>query len=218
MSLFATTKAGCLLLVLLDAVGTSAAIHPPSIEWQRQVSFYYGSSYYGLAALDSTPDGGFVLALRHEGSRTRFAIQRRDRIGNLVWERCLQSEWNGEPDSNLIAGTQDGGALLVLSAGAANVFEATCPLTRTSPAIGYDDYWLLRVDGNGNKLWDRTFGGTDDEVPAKIQQTADGGFLIAGGSASGTDGNKTALPRHHRRGISHAAGRPPPAAAGAARD
>jgi hypothetical protein len=53
------------------------------------------------------------------------------------------------------------------------------------------DFWLVRLDANGNKLWDQSFGGSGSEGIESLAQTSDGGFILAGGSQSPMDGNKT---------------------------
>jgi len=50
---------------------------------------------------------------------------------------------------------------------------------------------LIRLDANGNKLWDKSFGGTAEDRLFSLQQTFDGGFVLGGRSSSGPDGNKT---------------------------
>jgi hypothetical protein len=48
------------------------------------------------------------------------------------------------------------------------------------------------VDSEGDKLWDRTFGGQNGEPElGNISQTADGGYLLAGSSYSGIGGDKS---------------------------
>ena len=62
---------------------------------------------------------------------------------------------------------------------------------KTSPGFGNRDYWLVKLDANWNQLWDKTFGGTGDDILSVIQPTVDGGYLLAGYSNSGISGNKT---------------------------
>ena len=45
---------------------------------------------------------------------------------------------------------------------------------------GGKDIFLIRLDPFGNFQWYKTFGGSGDEVPSTVRQTADGGFIISG--------------------------------------
>ena len=63
--------------------------------------------------------------------------------------------------------------------------------SKTAPAFGGFDFWAVKVDASGNKLWDQSYGGVNDDYGACIQQTADRGFILAGSSYSAVGGNKT---------------------------
>ncbi|MCC6690141.1 MAG: T9SS type A sorting domain-containing protein [Bacteroidia bacterium] len=54
---------------------------------------------------------------------------------------------------------------------------------------GYDIY-LLKIDRNGNKLWDKTYGGSDWDFAYSVHQTSDGGYIVAGGTYSYGKGNE----------------------------
>lgn len=52
------------------------------------------------------------------------------------------------------------------------------------------DYWLLKLDVNGEKIWSKTYGGTGNDTATNITKTSDGGYVISGYSRS-TDGDIT---------------------------
>jgi predicted secreted protein len=55
---------------------------------------------------------------------------------------------------------------------------------------GGADYWLIKVDADGNMLWNKTYGGAAAESDAAMCQTSDGGYALAGDTKSfGAGGN-----------------------------
>ncbi|MDD5528469.1 MAG: T9SS type A sorting domain-containing protein [bacterium] len=54
---------------------------------------------------------------------------------------------------------------------------------------GKEDVYLIKTDSAGDTLWTKTYGGTEDEEGALVQQTSDSGFIIAGTTNSFGAGN-----------------------------
>ena len=68
----------------------------------------------------------------------------------------------------------------------------------TSPASGdksdnshgLQDYWIIKLDADGNKVWDKTYGGTKVDRLGSVKQTSDGGYIVGGTSESGIGNEK----------------------------
>ena len=56
---------------------------------------------------------------------------------------------------------------------------------------GAQDFWVVKIDSNGTKIWDKTFGGSGNDICYDVAHTADGGYLLGGHSDSGISGDKT---------------------------
>ena len=54
----------------------------------------------------------------------------------------------------------------------------------SSFGAGNDDVYLIKTNANGDTLWSRTFGGANSDDGHAVQQTSDGGFIIAGNTSS----------------------------------
>jgi hypothetical protein len=50
--------------------------------------------------------------------------------------------------------------------------------------VGGGDAWLIRLDKNGNELWNKSYGGKRNDGGFAGHQTADGGYILVGGTHS----------------------------------
>lgn len=53
------------------------------------------------------------------------------------------------------------------------------------------DYWILKLDGDGDIMWQKTYGGAQPEFDVYVVETADGGYFAGGYSDSDVSGDKT---------------------------
>jgi hypothetical protein len=120
-----------------------------------------------------TKDGGYLIV----GTTSSFGsgacdvyLIKTDDKGNKVWERTF----GGKKDDvgHSVIQTKDGGYLIV---GTTNSFG--------EGELDYDIY-LIKTDSNGNKIWEKTFGGKGWEEGYSVIETMDGGYLIAGSTES----------------------------------
>lgn len=63
--------------------------------------------------------------------------------------------------------------------------------SKSEPSKGGDDFWIVRTDSNGVKLWDKVFGGSEDDLLTSLETTFDSGYILGGYSRSGISGDKS---------------------------
>jgi hypothetical protein len=157
---------------------------------------YGGSSSDVLLCAAPTADGGFVLGGRSHsapsGTKTSpsygtgdYWLVRIDANGQQLWDRS----YGGDGQDDLMSIEQVAGGFILAGRSTSGISG-----NKTTVGYGIGDYWIVRVDANGDKLWELTVGGTADDWPYAIRQMGDGGWVVAGYSASGANGNKTTLP------------------------
>ena len=159
--------------------------------WEKS---YGGTGEERFGAAVPTIDGGIMLGVASAsdvtGNKTTLTLGgfdywllRLDANGEILW----QQSYGGSDLDELrgMAPTSDGGFLL-----GGNSYSPA-EGDKTTPSNGYADYWIVRIDASGAKLWENGFGGTDYETLQSVAATSDGGFLLGGTSYSAPGGNKT---------------------------
>jgi hypothetical protein len=130
-----------------------------------------GTSDDGGMSVQQTSDGGYVIA----GSTSSYGAG-----GDDVW--LIKTDSNGnEVWDKTFGGTSDDGGMSVqqISDGGYVIAGYT-----SSYGAGGDDVWLITTDSNGNEVWDKTFGGTSDDIGVSIRQISDDGYIVVGYTSS----------------------------------
>ncbi len=152
------------LVVKLDADGTVA--------WQNT---YGGSLIDTVRQIRQTADGGYIAAgLQQFSASTSGAwVFKLNVDGTVAWSRTYGG--SGNESANLIQQTADDGYIVAGST--------------DSLGAGGRDAWVLKLDANGNVsddvtnypgTWQKTYGDSFGDDPSDIQQTTDGGYIVAG--------------------------------------
>ena len=66
------------------------------------------------------------------------------------------------------------------------------PAIKLESSRGGQDYWILKIDPQGTRIWDRRFGSGNEDICTSALENPDGTILLAGSSLSGQSGDKTA--------------------------
>ncbi|MCP4117827.1 MAG: hypothetical protein GY737_20995 [Desulfobacteraceae bacterium] len=128
-------------------------------------TFGGSDSDYGNSVRQTT-DGGYIVA----GTTESFVSQgsqvyliKIDSSGNTIWTKTFGSKYFNS--GKYVQQTADGGYII---AGSTSLYDNT------------SDFYLIKTDGSGNETWSKTYGGTDNYEALSVEQTKDGGYIIAG--------------------------------------
>jgi hypothetical protein len=142
-----------------------------NVIWQKAYGTAGNEWAYSVRQLTG---GGYIVAGETDVSGNRDAwILKLDENGFIIWQKTYGG--TGDDSARSIYETQDGGCIV---AGRTQSFGA-----------GSNDVWLLKLDGNGNVIWQKAYGDTGSDSAYSVQKTQDGGFIVAGETASFGTGN-----------------------------
>lgn len=183
---FNTLRTFILFVALISIYFTSFSgkLMAQDIEWQQVIGGIHSEYLYDLKA---TPDYGFLLigssfsgktgnkAASSQGDLDYF-LWKMNESGHLEWQKSLGGSSNDFLYSASI--TQEGGFIL---GGSSN-----SPLSgdKKTEGFGAMDYWVVKLNPEGEEEWQITLGGTGNDLLKTIQQTPDGGYIIGGSSDS----------------------------------
>ncbi len=157
-----------LWLVKLSSIG--------EIEWEKN----YGGPSIELNASIVLTENGYVLF----GSSTiddadnglgyEYLAIRIDEEGNQLWEESyggLANDFLSDaiaiPDESYIMAGRVG----AIGADVSNIYVSS-------------DIWIVKINTEGDIVWEKNYGGSEAESPGSILETPDGGLLVGGGTRS----------------------------------
>lgn len=151
------------------------------VSWKR---CYGGTNDEGGTAVIQTSDGGYVFSAyvySKDGDvvgahkyTTDMWVVKLDGAGNIGWQKCLGGI--GADSGEDIKETSDGGFIVV---GASQTIDGD--VTTNNGGI---DLWVVKLSGDGQLNWQKSFGGSGNENATGVYQTADGGYVVVGESTS----------------------------------
>lgn len=165
----------------------------PSIQWQKCLG---GSNEDRPFSIQQTTEGGYIVVgfsassdgdVTSVNGWTDLWVVKLNNLGNIEWQKCLGG--SGQYDYGFsIEQTTDQG-YIVAGSTMANDGDV-------SGNHGWADIWVVKLNNSGSIEWQKCLGGSSYEWPRSIQQTEDGGYIVAGttesvdGDVTGNHGNK----------------------------
>lgn len=156
-----------------------------NVEWEKSFGFSGHDHSYDLV---QTPDGGFffvgfldITSALADGtygkgnSLTRHGVgefwgNKIDALGNLEWRRYYGGTNNDR--AHAVVRSDDGGFVM------AGFSESTD--FDISNSHGSYDFWIVKITGDGNLVWERSYGGSGIEIAYDIALTSEGNYLVTG--------------------------------------
>ncbi len=162
-----------------------------NIQWQNTIG---GNDWDELYSIQQTSDGGYIFGgdsqsnisndkTENSNGSADYWVVKTDMLGNIQWQNTIGGN-NGDILYS-IERTVDDGYIL----GGYSLSDISGD--KTENRIGWWDYWIVKLDVNGNIQWQSTIGGDTTEYLYSIQQTIDGGYMLGGYSQSNISGDKT---------------------------
>jgi hypothetical protein len=140
-----------------------------TVAWQKS---YAGSGYNNYAqSIQQTSDGGFIVAGGTDSFGAGvwdFWVLKLNSNGTVAWQKRYGG--SGYDWAYSIRQTIDGGYIV---AGRRDVY-----------VLENYDFWVLKLNSDGTVSWQKRYGGGSEDQAYSIQQTSDGGYIVAGNTYS----------------------------------
>lgn len=174
-------------LLLLLVLSRAHAQQVPDVEWH---AMYGGMAEDNLGCFLPLDSGNFLLAGssmsnngiasgNHFPGRTDAMLFKTTAAGQITWHRMYGgTQWEG---AGHIVRCANGGAIFI---GTTNSVDGDI----SGSFHGVADVWVVRIDDEGEILWDRLYGGPWNDSGMAIGETHDGGFLFIGSIGSTSEG------------------------------
>lgn len=165
-------------VVKLDSTG--------SIEWQN---CFGGSGEDWGYSITQTTDGGYIFTGwtlssnsgdvgQNHGGWDAWVVKLRP-AGTIEWQRSLGGSGDEQPYG--ILQTSDRGYILISTTTSQDSGDV-------GRSYGANDIWVVKLHEDGRLAWQRSYGGSGEELPFSIQQTSDMGYIFTGITASSNSG------------------------------
>lgn len=160
-------------------------------QWDKR---FGGTSFELFGSVRQTADGGYIISGSSfsgiSGDKTQdnqgswdYWVVRTNSTGVKIWDK----RFGGLEDdfATCMDRTADGGYLI------GGYSKSNQGGDKTQPCQGNWDYWVVKINDQGNLVWDKTFGGNYTDWLFDMTATQDGGFLLGGQSFSEATGDKS---------------------------
>lgn len=132
---------------------------------------YGGTETDAGSSVQQTSDGGYIITgvMNFYGGCSDVYLIKTDSLGDTLWTRTFGGPYFDKGHS--VKQTRDGGYII------------SGEKQETGP---YSSTFLIKTNSAGDTLWTKTLCGGNGYPGESVQQTTDGGYIIAGGINTGS--------------------------------
>lgn len=170
---------------------TGSVEYPPPLP----LNFRLGGNaqdFIYFTSVQLTLDGGFIITATSSSSNSGNVsdfnhgdfdiwMVKLNSTGAIEWEKLMGG--SGYDRANAVQQTSDGGYIV----GAYSTSSSSGTVSGVNH--GLEDYWVIKLDAEGNIIWEKLLGGSGTDYLQSILQLSDGGYLVSGHSNSSSSGN-----------------------------
>ena len=156
--------------------------------WDRTIG---SDDYDSPVDIIKSKDGGYIILANSGGNISKdkskgsqgakgekdIWIIKINKEGETVWDKIIGGD--GEDRADSIIDTQDNSGYIIAGTSSSNISGS-----KSESCRGRSDFWIIKINKNGDKLWDKTIGGENHDVSRGIIQKKNGDFIIIGFSES----------------------------------
>ena len=160
-----------------------------SVQWKKNLG---GTGNDIANSIQQTSDGGYIVAgdtesnnynvTGNHGGFTDGWVVKLSSTGNIQWQKALGG--SGWDDFLSVQQTSDNGYILT---GRSDSSDGDVTENK-----GFIDLWVVKLSESGGIQWQKTYGGSKEDLGNSVKQCPDGGYIIVGETAS-PDGDATGL-------------------------
>lgn len=168
--------------------------HQGNIIWQQCYGGSGEESNSNVSRILNTNDGYIFICktFSFDGDVTGnhgddVWIVRINAAGNIIWQRCYGGGGSEFPMG--IASTNDGGFIFTALSNTVGP-DGDIPF-HYGTFLTYDA-WVVKINADGNIIWNTVFGGSDTDLLCSVAETSNGDFVLFGYTSS-TDGDLIGL-------------------------
>jgi len=171
-----------------------------NVIWSKSFGGYYDDHADAITSLKYGQFAVFGYTYSNDGDvsgnhgSADYWVIKIDFNGQLIWQKALGGSATDWGWGGIVTSADDG--LVMAGLTYSNDGDVSGSHSPTNTDLnGTMDYWVVKLNNDGQLIWQRVLGGSADDRPEGTMATSDGGYIVAGqsksndGDVSGNHGN-----------------------------